>query len=202
MQGISMKESRPSYVNFERRPIEDRNASIAQGRYMTKDVDFVVITPIGSKDRIPRQIDEWFTQLDQQVREERIPLDWAQQYKRAYEAWKTGQEIPLNGTPIKGWGLLSPAQQANVLGADIRTVEDLAQMSDEAMKRIGMGALELREKAQAWLRSADSQGKMAQEAAGNQAKIRQLEKQIESLTSQNADMKLELETLSTSLKAT
>lgn len=202
MQGISMKESRPSYVNFERRPIEDRNASIAQGRYMTKDVDFVVITPIGSKDRIPRQIDEWFTQLDQQVREERIPLDWAQQYKRAYEAWKTGQEIPLNGTPIKGWGLLSPAQQANVLGADIRTVEDLAQMSDEAMKRIGMGALELREKAQAWLRSAGSQGKMAQEAAGNQAKIRQLEKQIESLTSQNADMKLELETLSTSLKAT
>lgn len=181
MQGIEMKEARPSYVVFERRAVEDRVASLSAGRYMTKDLDFAVITPVGSKDRIPRQVDEWFSSLEQQAREERIPPAWVNQYKEAYAAWKKGEEIPLHGTPIKGWAVLSPAHQLNVVSADILTVEDLAQANDEAMKRIGLGALELRDKAQAWLKSAGNQGIMTQEAAALKAKNRQLENSIAGL---------------------
>lgn len=181
MQGIEMKEARPSYVVFERRAVEDRVASLSAGRYMTKDQDFAVITPVGSKDRIPRQVDEWFSSLEQQAREERIPSAWVNQYKEAYAAWKKGEEIPLHGTPIKGWAVLSPAHQLNVVSADILTIEDLAQANDEAMKRIGLGALELRDKAQAWLKSAGSQGIMTQEAAALKAKNRQLENSITGL---------------------
>lgn len=199
MEGINMREQRPSYVVFERRAIEDRAASMANGRYMTKDEDFAVITPIGSKDRIPRLVKEWFINLDQQVQEDRLPAAWRDQYKAAYAAWKRGEEVPLSGTPIKGWAVLSPSQQQNILGADIRTVEDLAQANDEAMKRIGMGALELKEKAQAWLKSAGSAGVVAQESAGLKAKNRAQETHILSLTQQIADLKLELETLSSQL---
>lgn len=163
------------------------------------DVDFVIITPIGSKDRIPRRVSEWFTQLDQQVTEERVRPSHVQQYKDAYAAWKRGEEIPLAGTPIKGWPVLSPAQQQNILGADIRTVEDLAQVNDEAMKRMGMGSLELKEKAQAWLKQASGPGVVAQEVGALKAENRQLRSQVDSLTRQIGDMKLEMETLGAQL---
>lgn len=201
MQGIEVKEQRPSYVVFERRPVEDRAASLQNGRFMTKDVDFAIITPIGSKDRISREVTEWFTALEQNVREERIPANWLPQYRAAYDAWKKGEEIPLNGTPIKGWTVLSPSQQANVIGADIRTVEDLAQVSDEAMRRIGMGALELRDKAQAWLKAAAGPGIAAQEVSSLKAKNRQLEMQVKNLEETIQDLKNELQALTAAIKS-
>lgn len=193
--GMNIREQRPSYVKFERRGIEDREQSLLQGRYMEKSIDFAVITPIGSKDRIPREVKSWFVALEQQAREERIPEEWVRQYKQAYESWKKGEEIPPNGAPIKGWAVLSPAQQANVISANVLTVEDLAQINDEGMKRIGMGALELRDKAIAWLRSAKDSGQATQANAALQARIRQLESNIEVLHGQISELKAENESL-------
>jgi hypothetical protein len=193
--GMNVREQRPSYVVFERRGVEDREQSLLQGRYMEKNIDFAIITPIGSKDRIPREVKSWFVSLEQQAREERIPSEWVTQYKKAYEAWKKGEEAPLIGVPIKGWAVLSPAQQANVISSNILTVEDLAQVNDEGMKRIGMGALELRDKAIAWLRSTKDSGQVTQANAALQARIRQLEANIEVLQGQIRDLKEENESL-------
>jgi hypothetical protein len=193
--GMNIREQRPSYVVFERKGVEDRAASLAQGRYMEKNIDFAIITPIGSKDRIPREVNDWFKTLDQQAREERIPKEWPTQYRAAYEAWKRGEEIPLQGTPVKGWAVLSPAQQANVISANVLTVEDLAQINDEGIKRIGMGALELRDKAIAWLKSAAGHGVATQENAALHARIRQLEANTEVLVGQVRDLRAENESL-------
>lgn len=192
---MNIREQRPSYVKFERRGIEDREQSLIQGRYIEKNIDYAVITPIGSKDRIPREVKAWFVSLEQQAREERIPEEWVRQYKMAYDAWKKGEELPPNGAPIKGWTVLSSAQQANVISANILTVEDLAQVNDEGMKRIGMGALELRDKAIAWLRSAKDSGVVTQQNAALQARIRQLESNIETLQGQIRDLKAENDSL-------
>ena len=54
-------------------------------------------------------------------------------------------------------------------------MEDLAQAGDEPMKRIGMGALEVRDKAIAWLKSASGSGHITQEMSALQAKVRALE---------------------------
>lgn len=193
--GIEIREQRPSYVVFERKGQEDRAASLAQGRYMEKSVDYVIITPQGSKDRIPREVQSWFQHLEQQAREERIPKEWPAQYRAAYEAWKKGEEIPLNGTPIKGWPVLAPALQANVISANILTVEDLAQINDEGAKRIGMGAIELRDKAIAWLKAASDVGVVTQQSAALQGRIRQLEANAEVLNGQIRDLKAENESL-------
>lgn len=112
--------------------------------------------------------------LDQQAKEERIPAKWVQMYKDAYAAWQKGEEIPLNGTPIKGWQLLSPAQQEAVIRANVLTVEDLAQINGESSTRIGMGAIGLRDKAAAWLKAAGGTGKLASEMAAVQAQNRAL----------------------------
>ena len=44
------REERPAYVRFERRPMEDKAASIREGRYVAKDVDFALVTPPYSND--------------------------------------------------------------------------------------------------------------------------------------------------------
>lgn len=176
---MEVNEQRPSYVTFEVIGEEDRDASIKEGRYIEKNVEYAVITPVGSKDRTFRKVQDWFKNLEQQALEERIPALWVEQYKARYRAWKTGEDIPTDGTPIKGWPVLSPAVQSNVIRANIRTVEDLAQVNAEGLRAIGMGGQELKDKAVAWLKSANSHGKLAQEMASLQAKVRTLETQCE-----------------------
>ena len=177
-----IKEDRPSYVRFERKAVEDRAASDKAGHYVARDVDYALVTPVGSKDIIPRVAQDWLKMLDQQAKEERIPAKWVQMYKDAYAAWQKGEEIPVDGMPIKGWQLLSPVQQEAVIRANILTVEDLAQINGEAMTRIGMGALGLRDKAAAWLKAAGGTGKLASEMAALQAQNRALNDQNKKLS--------------------
>lgn len=189
------REDRPSYVEFVREAVEDRKASMESGHYMTKDVDFAVITPVGSKDRIPREVTAWFLSLEESSKTARIPMEWVGQYRRMYEAWKEGQEIPVNGTPIKGWPVLSPAQQANLVSSDIRTVEDLAQINEESQRRIGMGALEFRDKAISWLKASKGTGKIVQEMSALQIENSALRAKVESQDKDIQEMKAALKDL-------
>lgn len=173
-----IREERPPYIRFERRAIEDRTRSLAEGSYATKDVDFVIITPAGSRDEVERIVDDWLPQVDRQVRDGRLNPEWAKAYKGAYAAWKDGQEIPLNGTPIKGWGLLSPSQQENCIRCNVKTVEDLAQLNEEGQRRVGMGALDLKNKAAAWIKAHKAAGPLAAENAALKARVTSTEAQI------------------------
>jgi hypothetical protein len=175
---------RPPLVRFERRGIEDRNASLEQGRYMEKDVDVALITPPGSRDVMVHNVDEWFKGLHRSVRESRMPQAWLERYKESYEHWKRGEEIPVNGTPIKGWGVISPAQAKNLIGLNILTVEDLAKLNDEGIRRIGMGGVDLKHKATAWLRQLEDKGMLTQEHAALKAENQALKSQVEALAKQ------------------
>ena len=66
---MQVAEARPPYVTFEAVAVEDRAASIEAGYYKTRDVDFAFITPQGSKDRIERNVKDWFEQLEQQCQQ-------------------------------------------------------------------------------------------------------------------------------------
>lgn len=186
-------EERPPYVSFERRALEDRTKQIADGVWATVDADFALITPAGSRDQIERKVSEWFEYLKKSVREERFREDWLQGYQRAYEAWKNNQELPLEGTPIKTWNVLSPAQQQNFLNVNIRTVEDLAAASDSAMELFGMGALALRERARAYLSASKEPAKLA-------AQLTDLAQKLETLTSALAQKDREIEALKAAAK--
>jgi len=89
---------------------------------------------------------------------QRIPREWLEEYKKAYEYWQKGQEMPLNGFPIKGWGIISPAQQETLIKMHVLTVEQLSVINDEGLRRIGMGALDLKNKAEAWLKTLKKAG--------------------------------------------
>lgn len=156
---------RPPYVRFERRAQEDRAASIEAGHYVSRDIDFALITPMGSKDCIHRICSEWFENLTQQCQEGRFKIEWLGAFKASYAAWKEGKELPVSGTPILLWPAISPAQQEAILGARIRTVEDLAIANEEALHRIGMGGRALKDRAIQWLASAKDTGKLAERMA-------------------------------------
>lgn len=187
-----VKQDRPSYVRFETRPVEGKDA---KGMPTFIDRDFALVTPIGSKDVVVRVVSDWFTQLDQQVREERIPAEWVAKYKQAYELWKKGQDIPPEGTPIRGWPAISPAQQENVIRANILTVEDLAQATDEPIRRIGLGALDLREKARAWLKAQSGPAKLASEMASLKMQLEALAKRNDELEAANKNLQAEVKAL-------
>jgi hypothetical protein len=155
---IQQRVDRPAQVEFERRAVEDVPASQKEGRYVAKDVDYVKIFVPYSKDINEMRVDRWFNNLDQYAKQDRIPRDWPANYRKLYQAWKDGQELPLNGTPIRGWGVISPAQQEMLIHLHIVTVEDLANMNDEGSRRVGMGALELKNKARNWLAQLTDKG--------------------------------------------
>lgn len=155
-------KERPAYIRFEKRAVEDRAASLETGTAKTKDVDFVVITPVGTKDEIPRAVKDWLPHLKEQANQGRLPQEHLVYYTRGYEMWKQGEELPLEGTPIKGWPVLSPSQQQNCISANVRTVEDLAALNGEGATRIGMGAQEMKQKAESWLKAAKDIGVVVQ----------------------------------------
>lgn len=178
------REERPAYVRFERRPIEDKAASIREGRYVAKDVDFALVTPPYSKDCVEYKVEQWIANMERNVRDGRIPDKWADQWRASYKSWKNGQEMPLSGTPIKGWGVLSPAQQQTLIAMNCLTVEDLAGINDEGLRRIGMGAVELRDKAKNWLASVKDHGAVTVQLAAMEQENRTLSATVDSLTAQ------------------
>lgn len=182
------EKQRPAYVQFERRGVEDRAASLAAGKYVAKDVDWVMITPVGGKDVVEKPVSEWLQNIAQQVREERMPLEFEERYRRAYEFWKRGEEIPLNGTPIKGWPVLSPAQQKTVIAANILTVEDLAVANGEAVTRMGIGGLDMKQKAESWLKASTEIGTVVMENAALKLENATLKGQVTTLEARNQEL--------------
>jgi len=162
---VMSREERPPLVRFERRPVENVAESVKQGRYVATDVDFALVTPPYSKDCIVHKVSSWLEIVKKNVRDGRTPQSWLDQWKELYRRWQNGQEMPLNGTPIKGWGVISPAQQEMLININCMTVEDLAVVNDEGIRRIGIGAMELKNKAVAWLASMKDHGAVTQKMA-------------------------------------
>jgi len=182
-------KNRPPYVRFHREAVEDRAASIAQGVYVTKDVNYVTIVPPGGKSDVVKVADEWIQYIKNTSRTDpgRFPPEWTDMYVRAYEAWQKGEEIPENGTAIKAWQLLSPAQQEACIRAQLRTVEDLAAAPEEAIAELGMGGRGLVQKAQTWLSTrGDAGSKLTSQLEAQRVLIEDQAAQIKKMQEQLA----------------
>lgn len=188
------RKERPALVRFETVAQEDKAASQAAGHYVAKDVDYALITPPYSKDVMKHKVKDWFPNLEQKVAMGQMPQEWLDLYKKQYEAWKNGQEIPVLGTPIKGWPVISPAQTETLIAMGVRTVEDLAQINDEGIRRVGMGAVDLKNKAQAWLSSAKDLGPVVMENAQLKQQVAVLEGSVSTLTKQVESLMVALQT--------
>lgn len=96
-----------------------------------------------------------------------------------YEAWKQGEELPTEGTPLAAWGGISPAQAKALINNDVRSVEEVANMGDVLVDKLPIpNARRLRTAAQSFIDSRDASMKDA-ELAEMAERLRVMEQMLE-----------------------
>jgi hypothetical protein len=84
----------------------------------------------------------------------------------AYDAWREGREIPLNGTPLAAWPGITPEQAEIFRLTGIRTVEAVRDMTEMQRGKVRLPhARELQELARAFLDNSDAAKAAQREAA-------------------------------------
>jgi len=85
--------------------------------------------------------------------------DFQREMGEAYKRWKQGQEIPETGTPVGAWPGLTPDQVKAFKAAGIKTVEDIAIMTDRMKSSVKLPGLErLKAEAKMFLEAKDQRG--------------------------------------------
>ncbi len=188
MIGIDDK-ARPPYIEFEQRAVEDRDATIANDRLTYKDVDFVIVRQIGSVNTVEKEAKEWLNDHRKLADSGKMPMSWYEMFERKYKEYKEGLDPQVDGYALKLWAGISKADVQNCANLKIYSVEDLAAINDETMQRLGMGAMALKQKAQAWL---DADGKGSEELAALRQQNKDLTETVERLASQLKELEAEL----------
>lgn len=167
-------QGRPPYIRFEERTEEDRDASIKANRMVLKRVDYVVIQSVGSKDTVEKKVDEWLDHCERLAMMEppQWPPHWLEGHREMYSKWLKGQEVAPMGFSVRMWPAIDKATAENLCMANVLTVEDLAEANEETMRRIGMGARQMKEKAKAWLEAG--KGQQSEEIAALRAQVSDL----------------------------
>lgn len=120
------------------------------GRPIFKDVPFVRIVIPGDQNNI---IDRKANDMDK----ERFPEAWAR-YQR-------GEATGHTGTPLEQWPAITRSQVKEAKYFEVHTVEQLASLADSHCQRLGMGFMELRTKAKAYLAAAEGNAHNEAQAA-------------------------------------
>ena len=185
---LTAKDGKPAYIEFFTTAKHLPKQSEREGRYVAIDEDRVTVRQIGSNDSVVFKVETWLQQNKMDVSQGRLSPLHASHYEQSYKMWKAGQELPVTGTPIKTWPVLSPSQVGALLSIHVRTVEDLATLNDEGLKRVGMGAIDLKQKAQAWLAQAQDKGPLTMEVSNLKKENETLKASLDDLHRRLNDM--------------
>lgn len=201
-----VNDVRPPYVEFQMRAVEDRSESLKQGRYMTKDVPFIILVPHGSegKQRIEQEYEVWLQKIKPMTGPKggsydghyevasRFNPDWVQKIETQFRLWKEGEQFEVEGTHLRNWPAISPAQLKNCLDMHLLTAEQLANAADDTVERLGMGGYTLRQRARDWLaaqgggsaKTAIEMENLRAEVASRDVTISSMKEQLEALQRQ------------------
>ncbi len=117
-------------------------------------VDIMAVQPHGSKDTYEYMAEAFITQCERQGRmPEPAPYraDWAEVYRRNYEAWKQGREPIADGLSVMHWPSIPKAVAEHLVRIGVPTVEQLAAANEQALQSIGTSGRLLKQQAAAYL---------------------------------------------------
>lgn len=118
-------------IHFYQKAVQNNFKTTQSGVPVFEDRDFLRIRT-GDKNFI----------YDQPVNDEHKA-----RYSREYEAYKSGKLIPLVGTPLAEWAQISASQVETLKYHGLRTVEEVAGLTDAIAKDMGMGFFDVKNKA-------------------------------------------------------
>lgn len=134
-----MSKPQGVFVKFYMESVEHKVESEKAGRPIFKDIPFIRIENPGDRLNVfVGKADDYFKNL----------------YPREWKAFEAGMEAPVTGTPLAQWPQITKSQAKEAEYFNIRTVEQLAEVPESALTRMGMGWSTLRKKAQDWLAAA------------------------------------------------
>ncbi len=130
----------------------------------------------------------WMDKLRERLRNGQISERYFNYCQDALERFEKNREGPIDGTPVIEWNQISLAMQKNLLELGINTVELAAEMTEEAMDALGMGARDVKKKAQAYIKTSDEgavsaqitamQSEFASERSAYEEKLAELEERL------------------------
>ena len=166
-------------VRFYKRPVQQEAETLASGRPIYKEFDFVHICVAG----------DTLTEIDTYVLQNhktRFPIQWANYQNRI---GKDDQEVI--GTPVAEWPLVSKSQAEELRAMRFYTVEAIAGASDQQLQRMGMAAgmspYAFRDKAKSFLNLASDSA----ETDKRTQEINELKEELAKKAEENAKIKAE-----------
>ena len=166
-------------VRFYKRAVQQEQETLQAGRPIYKEFDFVHICVAGDN----------LTEIDTYALEShkrRFPLQWA-----AYQNRVGADEENVVGTPVSEWPVVSKSQAEELRALKFKTVESIANASDQQLQRLGMAAgmspYAFRDKAKAFLNLATN----AAETDKREAEIQALKEELAKKEAEAVKMKQE-----------
>lgn len=191
MPTLFAAEGRPPYVVFEERAIENREETLRVGNPQYRSEDWAVIRQVGAKDSFEKPALEWLEGLRFNPA---MRAEWIAGFRAQFKEYKQGFEATPDGTAVKMCPIFTKSQVETLLGAGLRTVEDLAHAPEPALMRVGLGARALQESARNYLSTASDVGRAAQ-------KIGTLEIEIAGLKTQMSEQMRKFQELQGDMRA-
>ena len=159
-------------VRFFMYPKENHRKSKEAGRPIFEDVEMVSIMAPGNR-LTERTAPAHEIHYNGNISEQQT---YAERFAEAYEAFKRGVEEQLIGTPLSEMTCFTPAQIAEMRAKNVRTVEQLAGMSDTNIRKMGPNFRANVDAAREYLVKSSDNSTMA-------AEIEALRKKVAELTS-------------------
>jgi hypothetical protein len=166
-------------VRFYKRPVQQEQESLAAGRPIFKEFDFVHICVAGDS----------LTEIDTYAlasHKTRFPIQWANYMNR-----QGADDQEVVGTPVSEWPLVSKSQAEELRALKFHTVEAVAGASDAQLQRMGMAAgmspYAFRDKAKAFLNLATN----AAETDKRESEINSLKEELAKKDQETAKIKAE-----------
>jgi hypothetical protein len=154
------------YAKFYISPLKNETLSAEQGRPVYEDKEFIEILASGNSNNI--------------IRRKASDMD-RQRFRAAYAKFKEGDAEQLVGTPLSEVSWVSRSQVEELAYMKCRTVEQLANIMDQACTGVP-GLYDLKRKATAWLLKTEGEAPFT------------------ALAKENEDLRSELEALKNTVK--
>jgi len=167
---------------FHHRIVDDPAKSEETGKREYIEVPYVKVLSPGNDKEIP---------------DFRVTDEHKKRWPRQWEAFKTGSEIPLEGTPFKMWMGITPVEAKMLQDAGIRTVEELVKVPDLNLKNIGGSFIPLKARAEAFLASQEGEAGFQKLKSEND----KLQSQVETMVEQIAGLEARVTELTTAKPA-
>lgn len=120
------------YVKFYVKPVRDEDASVAEGRPIYKDKEYIEIRVPGNQTNV---VQRPVSDMDRR------------RFRTAYEKFKEGETEQTIGTPLTEVGWITRSQVEELSYLRIRTLEHLAEVGDDVCSRMP-GMYKLKQRAQ------------------------------------------------------